>query len=91
MPYKICNDELKARKAVQNNTEKPRKYAKTQKIRPSEEGRIFQMVGVSGFEPDTTTSKPVENQGLLNFITFFHYIFAHNCACGDVLHRHAKI
>ena len=55
--HKICNDELTTKKPVQKHTENPVKYAKTQKIRPSEEGRIFQLVGVSGFEPEASWTR----------------------------------
>lgn len=72
--YKICNDELRSKKPVQKHTENPVKYAITQKIRPSEEGRIFQMVGVSGFEPVETARKTLVPQGFSDFITLFHYI-----------------
>ena len=72
--HKICNGELHSEKPVQKHTENPVKYAKTQKIRPSEEGRIFQMVGVSGFEPVETARKTLVPQRFSHFITLFHYI-----------------
>ena len=78
MPNKICNAESQSQNPVQDNPENPHKSAKTKKIRPSEEGRIFHMVGVAGFEPEMPNRKTVDIQGFFDFITFFHYIFESN-------------
>ena len=47
----------------------------TKKIRPSEEVRIFILVGVAGFEPAMLPRKTLVALGFSGFITFFHYIF----------------